>query len=239
METKMMMIDSEEGLMTWCKTTDSGIRLQRRGAKIIFDYLSGHGKTLSTNKEGELFINDEIMTEKTTLDDVVDLVCEWNYEALSDTRERKDNPNDFLDYCRMCTLEKNLEEHKFILDRVFKQTIYGKDVQTIAHKLAKEMMKEMRLVPIYDIPIADELGAYNKVSEKSEYMNDDKVSELEKIAVEDNVPKSFENEVEDNEPEKSEYIEKTENDIVKAADTPTEDNRDRIPEKSEEHGRAR
>lgn len=229
METKMMMIDSEEGLMTWCKTTESGIRLQRRGAKIIFDYLSGHGKTLSTNKEGELFINDEVMTEKTTLDDVVDLVCEWNYEALSDIRERKDNPNDFLDYCRMCTLEKTLEEHKFILDRVFKQTIYGKDVQTIAHKLAKEMMKEMRLVPIYDIPIADELGAYNKVSEKSEYMNDDKVSE-EKIAVDDN------------EPEKSEYIEKSENDIVKAADTPTEDNRDnrdRIPEKCEEHGRAR
>ncbi|MBE5871261.1 MAG: hypothetical protein E7294_08385 [Lachnospiraceae bacterium] len=212
METKMMMIDSEEGLMTWCKTTESGIRLQRRGAKIIFDYLSGHGKTLSTNKEGELFLNDEIMTEKTTLDDVVDLVCEWNYEALSDTRERKENPNDFLDYCRMCTLEKNLEEHKFILDRVFKQTIYGKDVQTIAHKLAKEMMKEMRLVPIYDIPIADELGAYNKVSEKSEYAAGNSVSDKTEIAV------------------------------TTIADKPTKDDKEndnKAPEKSEEHGRAR
>lgn len=236
METKMMMIDSEEGLMTWCKTTESGIGLQRRGAKIIFDYLSGHGKTLSTNKEGELFINDEVMTEKTTLDDVVDLVCEWNYEALSDTRERKENPNDFLDYCRMCTLEKTLEEHKFILDRVFKQTIYGKDVQTIAHKLAKEMMKEMRLVPIYDIPIADELGAYNKVSEKSEYMNDDRVSELEEIAVEDTLS------------EKPEYAagnsvsDKTEIAVTTIADKPTKDDKEndnKAPEKSEEHGRAR
>ena len=169
---KMMMIETEEGLMTWCKSTDSAVRLQRRGAKIILDYLSGHGRMLSTNPEGELFINDENVTEKTTLDDVVDLVCEWNYEELSDTRERKDNPDDFLDYCRCCTLEKTLEEHKFILDRIFKQTVYGRDVQTIAHKLALEMMKEMKLVPIYDIPMADEIGAYSKVSERSEYQTE-------------------------------------------------------------------
>lgn len=169
METKTMMIESEEGLMTWCKSTGSGVRLQKRGAKIIFDYLTGHGKMLSTNNEGELFLNDDVLTEKTTIDDVVDLVCEWNYEALSDVREKKENPDDFLDYCRSCTLERTLEEHKSILDRIFQQTIYGKDVRTIAHKLAMEMMKDMQLVPIYDIPITDELGAYSKVSEKSEY----------------------------------------------------------------------
>lgn len=170
---KKMMIDTEEGLMTWCKSTGSTVRLQRRGAKIIFDYLSGHDKKLSTNPEGELYMNDEHGTEKTTLDDVVDLVCEWNYEALCDARERKENPNDFLDYCRICTLERTLEEHKFILDRVFKQTVYGRDVSTIAHKLALEMMKEMHLVPIYDIPIADEIGVFNKVSEKAEYQAED------------------------------------------------------------------
>ena len=189
-----MMIDTEEGLMTWCKSTGSEVRLQSRGAKIILDYLSGH-------PEGELFIIDENMTEKTTLDDVVDLVCEWNYEALSDARERKENPNDFLDYCRSCSLEQTLEEHKFILDRIFKQTVYGKDVQTIAHKLAMEMMKEMRLVPIYDIPIADEIGAFNKVSEKSEYQTEEsgrnEVSEKTGIeADKEDIPE------EDNEPEK-------------------------------------
>lgn len=172
---KMMMIDTEEGLITWCKSVGNDIRLQKRGAKIILDYLSGHGRMLSTNPEGELFMNDEHITEKTTLDDVVDLVCEWNYEALSDARERKENPNDFLDYCRCCSLEQTLDEQKFILDRIFKQTVYGKDVQTIAHKLAMEMMKEMHLVPIYDIPIADEIGAFNKVSEKSGYSAEDSV----------------------------------------------------------------
>lgn len=192
METKKMMIDSEEGFVTWCKSTESGIRLQRRWAKIILDYLSGHGRMLSTNPEGELFLNDENMTEKTTLDDVVELVCEWNYEALSDARERKENPNDFLDYCRCCTLEKTLEEHKFILERVFKQTVYGKDVQTIAHKLAMEMMKDMKLVPIYDIPIKDEIGVYNKVSEKSEYaVEEERSEELEnwQVKAEDFEPK--------------------------------------------------
>lgn len=167
MEKKM--IDTEEGLMTWCRSTGSPVRMQRTGAKIILDYVSGHGRMLSAGPDGALFMNNEHMTEKTTLDDVVDLVCEWNYEALSDTRERKDNPEDFLDYCRSCTLEKTLEEHKFILDRIFKQTVYGRDVQAIAHKMALEMMKEMKLVPIYNIPIADEIGVFNKVSEKASY----------------------------------------------------------------------
>ena len=214
---KMMMIDTEEGLMTWCKSTGSEVRLQKRGAKIILDYLSGHGKMLSTNPEGELYLNDEHVTEKTTLDDVVDLVCEWNYEALSDTRERKENPDDFLDYCRSCSLEQTLEEHKFILDRIFKQTVYGKDVQTIAHKLALEMMKEMKLVPIYDIPIADEIGASNKVSEKSEYQTESN-DENEKSYDADIEVDKEEILTEGNEPEKDSVpVEDNEQDIEQAA----------------------
>ena len=172
------MIDKPETFVSWCKNYGGGIKLQKRGAAIIMEYLSGHGKMLSTNEGGELFLNSEVETVKTTFDEVVDQVCEWNYKLLYDTRARKDNPLDFLDYCRSSTQEKELEEHKFILDRIYKQTVYGREIQTIAHNMALEMMKEMHLVPAGDLAYQEETGIYGKVAENEpEYNAPDKQEE--------------------------------------------------------------
>ena len=94
-ETK---IDSADGLVSWCKSIGSEVKLQRKGAGIIMDYLSENGKKLSSSSEGKLFFSDHAMSEPTTIDDVVDLVCEWNYEKLSDIRDKKENPDDFIDF---------------------------------------------------------------------------------------------------------------------------------------------
>ena len=165
--TGMMMIDTPEKFVEWCRDNGGGVKLQRRGAGIITEYLSAHGQMLSANGEGELFLNSEVMTEKTSLDEVVDQVCDWNYRELVDTRCRKENPADFLDYCKSCTMEKELEEHKFILDRIFKQTVYGREIRTMAHKLALEMMKEMHLVPAFDMEEMQEMGTHDKAVGKS------------------------------------------------------------------------
>lgn len=165
MSATSIMIDKPETFVSWCKTYGGGIKLQKRGAAIIMEYLSGHGKMLSTNEIGELFMNSEVETIKTTIDEVVDQVCEWNYRLLADTRGRKQNPIDFLDYCRSSTQEKELEEHKFILDRIYKQTIYGREIQIIAHNMALEMMKEMHLIPAGDLKYQEETGIYGKVAE--------------------------------------------------------------------------
>ena len=158
METTVLVIDTPEKFVAWCKDNDCSVRLRRRGAEILMEYLSMHGKALSANDSGELFINNGILTEKTTFDEVVEQVCDWNYKALIDAKDRKENPVDFLDYCRSCTLEKDLEEHKFILDRIFKQTVYGREIQMTAHKIAREMMKEMHLVPTFDMGNLDSCG---------------------------------------------------------------------------------
>lgn len=162
-ETK---IDSADGLVSWCKNAGSEVKLQRKGAGIIMDYLSENGKELSSS-EGKLFFSDHARSEATTIDDVVDLVCEWNYEKLSDTRDKKENPDDFIDFCNSSSLEKQLEEKQTILDRIFSQTVYGRDAAAIAHNLALETMKSLKLVPIYDIPIVEEVGVYRAVSENT------------------------------------------------------------------------
>lgn len=161
-ETK---IDSADGLVSWCKSVGSEVKLQRKGAGIIMDYLSENGKELLSSPEGKLFFSDHAMSELTTIDDVVDLVCEWNYEKLSDTRDKKENPDNFIDFCNSSSLEKQLEEKQAILDRIFSQTVYGRDAVAIAHNLAMETMKSLKLVPTYDIPMVEEVGVYRTVSE--------------------------------------------------------------------------
>lgn len=161
-ETK---IDSADGLVSWCKSVGSEVKLQRKGAGIIMDYLSENGKELLSSTKGKLFFLEHAMSEPTTIDDVVDLVCEWNYEKLSDTRDKKENPDNFIDFCNSSSLEKQLEEKQTILDRIFSQTVYGRDAVAIAHNLAMETMKSLKLVPIYDIPMVEEVGVYRTVSE--------------------------------------------------------------------------
>ena len=41
-----------------------------------------------------------------TMDEVIDLVCEWNYEQLEEARAVVDHPKDFAEYC----------EYKFTYD---------------------------------------------------------------------------------------------------------------------------
>ena len=180
-ETK---IDSADGLVSWCKSVGSEVKLQRKGAGIIMDYLSENGKELSSSSEGKLFFSDHAMSEPTTIDDVVDLVCEWNYEKLSDTRDKKENPNDFIDFCNNSSLEEQLEEKQTILDRIFSQTVYGKDAVAIAHNLALETMKNLKLVPIYDIPMAEEVGVYRTVSENTISYPSDEREDIVKVAEE-------------------------------------------------------
>ena len=165
MEMTGIVIDTPDKFVEWCRNSDGIVKLRRRGAAIIMDYLSRHGKTLSANENGELFLNSGFMTEKVTFDEVVDQVCDWNYKELVDARDRKEKPVDFLDYCRNCTLEKDLEEHKFILDRIFSRTVYGREIQMMAHRLAGEMMKEMHLIPTFDM---GEMAAYDEVAKKAE-----------------------------------------------------------------------
>ena len=185
MNNRIIMIDVPETFVSWCKSYGEGVKLQKKGAAIIMEYLSEHGKMLSTNETGELFLNSDNLTQKTTVDEVVDQVCEWNYMLRADNRDRKENPVDFLDYCRSSNRERELEEQKFILDRIYRQTMYGREIKTIAHNMALEMMKEMNLVPTGGITREEETGIYGRVEDKeSEYATkDENLPEIKKEIV--------------------------------------------------------
>ena len=63
-------------------------------------------------------------------------------------------------------------------------TVYGKDAVAIAHNLALETMKNLKLVPIYDIPMAEEVGVYRTVSENTISYPSDEREDIVKVAEE-------------------------------------------------------
>ena len=58
---------------------------------MLLDYMEGHDYRLSTDKEGNLVrvdVNDDQYdTDEYSVDDLIDSVCEWNYELILHTTE--------------------------------------------------------------------------------------------------------------------------------------------------------
>ena len=151
MDAMGILIKTPENFVAWCdRYSDNVVKLRPRGAAAILDTLAAQGKTVYADTEGRLYIGGGAMVSAVSLDEIVDQACDWNYKALVDVRDRKGRPADFLDYCTSCTREKELEECRFILDRIFRQTDYGRSIKDMARELAIEIIKEMKLVPGFD-----------------------------------------------------------------------------------------
>lgn len=130
-------------------------------ADVILGYFSDRNITLIADQEGNLFMDSEEHHDiPVTVDEIIDMVCEWNYEMLEDIQDKIDKPADFIEYCNCKEAKKKLSEEEQMLDRLFDHTIYGKECDVIANNLALELMSKLSLVPIYDIPVAPEQGIY-------------------------------------------------------------------------------
>lgn len=183
-------VDSSKGLLTYLKTVESSVKIQRRGAEIILNNLSEHNVQICTDKEANLYMKiADNEAEETTIDDVVDLVCEYNYEEIYETEEKVKSESDFVSRCK---IEKRLDElkrEKQILDKIFYHTKYGRKVGVVADRICAGLCEKLNLVPIYNMPmyedkIISEGTAYEAVSQpdssdviQTEHKRNDALSE--------------------------------------------------------------
>lgn len=144
----------------------SEIRLSEEDAKVILGYMQGHDFMLALD-EGQLVrvdISEEHGSKVPyTMDEVIDLVCEWNYEQLEEAREAVENPKNFAEYCEYKFVYDALKEDEAALNGMFAQTIYGQDVR----KTAKAMIEQA----------GGKLPEAMMVSEESAYPKELKVRE--------------------------------------------------------------
>lgn len=157
MNESAYFIDSPDGLITYLKSVESSVKIQRRGAEIILNNLSEHHTSLSTDNEAKLYLRiKDRKAEETTVDDVVDLACEYNYEDIYEAEESVREETDFVNKCRLEKRLDGLKMDKSILDKIFYHTKYGRKVGVVADRICAGLCEKLNLVPVYNVPMYED-----------------------------------------------------------------------------------
>lgn len=126
-----------EQLTAWLQEEDILFRLSLKEAEIILGYLEGSGYSLKVG-DGTLFLCDDVndTKEKTGIDDVVDLACEANYELIEQTATKISNAGLNEDTREEEAYLASLMGDETVLDSVFKQTRYQKEMDRMLKETA-------------------------------------------------------------------------------------------------------
>lgn len=143
--TEPTRIETVEELLKYQKDFDTGFHFTDKEAGVILDILEGHGYELG-HVNGELFRGDleelpnRTVWEEYPMDDVIDMACEWNYELILDIDAERQNVRDFIDFGNKQNQYNSLKAEEQILDSLFEQTKYGRQVENLAVDIAKDII---------------------------------------------------------------------------------------------------
>lgn len=138
---KEITIESPAMLKMWLQFNSLQMKISENEARILLDYMEGHDYSLLVREDTLMRMdlgeeNGEI--EPYDIDDVIDIVCEWNYELLHDAKEGMEHPKNFLDYCNYSDTYKALKEDETVLDALFEQTRYGRWAKDTVHTILEK-----------------------------------------------------------------------------------------------------
>ncbi|MGB4659910.1 MAG: multidrug transporter [Mobilitalea sp.] len=138
-----------EELKEYQEMYHTGFHLTDKEAEIILGYMEGHDYMLG-EVQGNLYRGDlseavgVICWEGFSMDDAIDAVCEWNYELILEADAMRNNPDDMIDFSKLQSRYESLKVEEITMDRLFDQTMYGRDIQEIATKLAGEFTAKLK-----------------------------------------------------------------------------------------------
>lgn len=103
--------------------------------------------TSNVTKRKKLFdvdyIDDNGEIEPYPIDDVIDTVCEWNYELILDADAHRNDPKDFKDYSEFQDKYDSLKADEKRLDRLFEKTCYAKEIDEMAAALVESFISHL------------------------------------------------------------------------------------------------
>ena len=88
MDAEVTLFTKPEELIAWADTFDILLNPSIEDAAILLNYMEGHDYAIGIDSDGKMYRQDvaeengEI--EPYPIDDVIDTVCEWNYELILD-----------------------------------------------------------------------------------------------------------------------------------------------------------
>ena len=147
-EDKVHELITVDELKDYQEKFNTGFHLTDKEAEVMLGYMEGHDYVLGEN-QGKLYRGDlaevvgMICWEEFSMDDVIDLVCEWNYELILEADALRNNSIDLIDFSKMQSRYDSLKAEELIMDKLFQQTKYAKEVEELARKLADKFIMNM------------------------------------------------------------------------------------------------
>lgn len=89
------------------------------------------------------YIDDNGEIQQQPIDDVIDTVCEWNYELILDADAHRNDPKDFKDYSEFQDKYDSLKADEKRLDRLFEKTCYAKEIDEMAAALVESFISHL------------------------------------------------------------------------------------------------
>ena len=152
MDEKMHFMTEPEELLNWMKEHEEFKVMNKEDAQILLNYMEGHDYRLGTDKDGSLVrvdINtDEYEAEPYYLDDVIDIVCEWNDELIRYTSQELNELSQGQDKSSLEVKLASLKQDEIRLDKMFEQTKYPAEIEALAVQLADAFIERLGLVGI-------------------------------------------------------------------------------------------
>ena len=148
MDKEVTLISKPEELIAWADTFDILLNPSIEDAQILLNYMEGHDYAIGIDSDGKMYRQD-IAEENGEIqpyhiDDVIDIVCEWNYELILDAEAHRMNPKDFKDYNEYQEKLGSLKAEQKILDRLFDKTHYSKELEVLAASLAESFISGLK-----------------------------------------------------------------------------------------------
>ena len=144
MDKELTIITEPDELIAWAETFDILLNPSIEDAEILLNYMEGHDYAIGIDSEGKMYrqdISDENgEVEPYQIDDVIDTVCEWNYEMILDMEMHNEDYEVYNEYQRKYERLKADEKR---LDRMFDKTCYAKEIDELATKLADTFIRNL------------------------------------------------------------------------------------------------
>ena len=148
MDEKMHFITDAGELLDWMREHEEFKIINKVEAQMLLDYMEGHDYRLSTDKEGNLVrvdVNDDQYdTDEYSVDDLIDSVCEWNYELiLHTTEEMKKSDISDAEYSKLEEKMKSLKEQsRYWINYLIRQVC--SKVELLATELAEAFIANLQ-----------------------------------------------------------------------------------------------
>lgn len=140
-------IKQPEELLAFMRDNAITIVMTDKEAEMLLGYMEGHDYVVGF-AEGKLYRGDldvvpgEIVWDDDfSVDDLIDTVCEWNYELILDMDAERQNPKDMIDFSNKQSKYESLKRDEVILDRLLDQTKYSAGIEKMAEELRTSLFR--------------------------------------------------------------------------------------------------